>query len=140
MLGDETRRVRMPVETRPWTIAEVDRFPEDGNAYEVVRGDLFVTPTPSPPHSRIVSNLVKLLLPRLGEQFHIQWPRAAMIFDGSRVEPDLMVRLNPTDVPWEQQPTPLLVIEVVSDVTARRDRGAKRSLYRDAGVAEDWIV
>src|ERR1051326_1267113 len=135
MLGDETRRVRMLVETRPWTIAEVDRLPDDGNAYEVARGDLFVTPTPSYPHSRIVSNLVRLMLPYLGDRAHLQWPRSVMIFEGSRVEPDLMVRPDPTDVPWEKQPTPLLIIEVVSDVTARRDRGAKRSFYRDAGVA-----
>jgi Uma2 family endonuclease len=37
-------------------------------------------------------------------------------------------------------PTPLLVIEVSSESTVRRDRVAKRSYYMDAGVGEYWIV
>ena len=34
----------------------------------------------------------------------------------------------------------LLAVEVVSPATARADRVVKRTLYRDEGVAECWIV
>lgn len=58
------------------------------------------------------------------------------------VQPDLFV------VPWaDREPeswrdvsTLMLVIEAVEPNTARADRLIKRRLYRDIGVAEDWIV
>ena len=41
---------------------------------------------------------------------------------------------------WKDAPTPILVVEILSDSTAIRDLGAKRKLYNRAGVAEYWIV
>jgi Uma2 family endonuclease len=63
-------------------------------------------------------------------------------FDGSEVEPDLTVRQPPSDrrASWEDVPIPLLVIEVLSPYTRRRDRGPKRDFYMDSGVGEYWIV
>lgn len=37
-------------------------------------------------------------------------------------------------------PAPILVVEIVSASTLRRDLVAKRSLYTDAGVPEYWFV
>jgi len=52
-----------------------------------------------------------------------------------------MVRAIPErDVAWERWPTPILVIEIVSPYTRRRDLADKRSFYLDAGVAEYWVV
>jgi hypothetical protein len=33
----------MPL-TEPWTVEQLDRLPDDGNRYEVLDGELFVTP------------------------------------------------------------------------------------------------
>ena len=65
-----------------------------------------------------------------------------MRFEGSEVEPDLMVRQAPAGRggPWDAAPTPMLVVEILSPYTRRRDHMQKRSLYMDAGVAEYWIV
>jgi Uma2 family endonuclease len=130
--------------TKQWTLEEVHSLPDDGNRYELVRGELFVTPPPIDPHETIGARLTHLLVPyvereNLGYVYH---PRAVMRFEGSQVEPDLMVRQpNPNPDPtWDNAPTPILVIEIFSPGTRRRDQIQKRSIYMDAGVAEYWIV
>ena len=39
--------MHMATQAKRWTVAELHRLPDDGNKYELVRGDLFVTPGPS---------------------------------------------------------------------------------------------
>jgi Uma2 family endonuclease len=53
-----------------------------------------------------------------------------------------MVRQPPSKpkTRWERMPLPILVVEIISDSTRRRDRGPKRDFYMDAGVDEYWIV
>jgi Uma2 family endonuclease len=69
-------------------------------------------------------------------------PRSVIVVDDSEVEPDLMV-LPPVKAPfpeWEDAPRPLLVVEVLSESTNRRDRIAKRGLYLEARIAEYWMA
>ncbi len=136
--------MRMATATKRWTLAEVHSLPDDGNKYELVRGELFVTPPPNEPHELISARLTRLLDPfveanGLGFVFR---PRAVMRFEGSEVEPDLMVRQGP--VPgapsWDGAPTPSLIVEIHSGSTRRRDQVQKRTLYLDAGVPEYWMI
>jgi Uma2 family endonuclease len=134
----------MPERIRKWTLHELHRLPDDGNKYELVRGELFVTPPPSNAHEEVCAVLTRMLEPyvarhRLGRIYH---PRAVIRVLGSEVEPDLMVRPVPprTSVAWEDAPLPHLVVEVLSDTTRRRDLSQKRSLYVDAGIPEYWMV
>ncbi len=136
--------MHMATRTKRWTLAELHRLPDDGNKYELVRGDLFVTPAPSLEHETILARLTEILVPfvvanDLGKVFH---PRAIVRFDGSEVEPDLMVRRlhSGGSLDWDDAPTPILVVEVLSSSTRRRDLGEKRRFYLDANVAEYWIV
>ncbi len=130
--------------TSAWTMADLDRLPDDGNKYELVDGELFVTPAPSPAHERLALVMREILSPyvraqRLGE---VHTPRAVVQAEGSEVEPDLMVRPTTRTVPetWAEMPTPSLVVEVHSRTTRRRDLGKKRSFYLRIGVAEYWTV
>jgi Uma2 family endonuclease len=136
--------MHMATQTKRWTLEEVHSLPDDGNKYELVRGELFVTPAPTPEHETILALLTRVLDPYvaangLGFIYH---PRAVMRFDGSEVEPDLMVRVkeHPAVKDWDTEPTPILVVEVLSKFSRRRDQAQKRELYLDAGVAEYWIV
>jgi Uma2 family endonuclease len=136
--------MHMATQSKRWTLDEVHRLPDDGNKYEVVRGELFVTPTPSEDHETILAFLAAILQPYVLEQHLglVYRPRAVVRFDGSEVEPDLMVR-QPRRAPasdWDDAPTPVLVVEVLSGSTRRRDHVQKRSLYLDAGVEEYWII
>ncbi|CAN5525912.1 Uma2 family endonuclease [soil metagenome] len=134
----------MATESIQWTLAELHRLPDDGNKYELVRGELFVTPAPTPLHENVLARLTEILFPyvqlhALGSIYH---PRSVLRFEGSEVEPDLMVRQpRPTaSGRWEDAPVPILVVEVLSDSTRRRDLRQKRDFYLDAGVAEYWVL
>ena len=134
----------MPQTTGGWTIAELHRLPDDGNKYELVRSELFVTPPPSVAHEELASLLGRILdrhvdACRLGRVYR---PRAVIQVLKSEVEPDIMVRPIVKTVPesWAQAPLPILVVEILSDSTRRRDHVQKRKLYLDAGIPEYWIV
>jgi Uma2 family endonuclease len=136
--------MHMAANTRPWTRADLDRLPDDGNKYEVVRGSLFVTPPPSVQHENILSVLTRTLVPwvdrwSLGGVFH---PRAVIRHSASEVEPDLMVRAltDPAERDWLRLPLPELIVEVVSEATRLRDYNQKREWYLDLGIPEYWIV
>lgn len=46
-----------------WTLEELHSLPDDGNKYELVHGELFVTPPPTNEHESVVSALHSLLEP-----------------------------------------------------------------------------
>jgi hypothetical protein len=80
--------------TKVWMLEEVHSLPVGGNTYELVRGELFVTPPPAVDHEEIDARLNRILLPfvaanGLGYVYH---PHGVIQFQGSQVEPDLMVR------------------------------------------------
>lgn len=136
----------MAVATKKWTLEELHSLPDDGNKYELVRGELFVTPPPGDEHETILAKLTEILAPYVRQHGlgHVYRPKAVMRFEGSEVEPDLMVRrAHPdrqgNDSDWTRAPIPILVVEVLSPSTRRRDLNQKRSLYVDAGVAEYWV-
>jgi Uma2 family endonuclease len=136
--------MHMPDTMGSWTLDEVHRLPDDGNRYELVRGELFVTPPPSVGHEGLVAILNSLLVPYVQENGLglVHHPRAVIRDHGSEVEPDLMVRPEAERIPeqWELLPRPILVVEVTSGCTRRRDLLQKRTFYLDIGVAEYWIV
>ncbi|HEX6048559.1 MAG TPA: Uma2 family endonuclease [Gemmatimonadaceae bacterium] len=128
-----------------WTLEELHSLPDDGNKYELVHGELFVTPAPTPYHETILARLSRILeayvaANGLGYVFH---PRAVIrLGDDTEVEPDLMVRHAPAEVgaTWVDVPLPILVVEVASASTRHRDRVDKRNAYAEAGIAEYWLV
>src|SRR5437016_2805911 len=119
--AEEHQHMHMATKSAHWTIAELDRLPEDGNKYELVRGELFVTPAPRPGHEEIAVVLRGLLEPyvkthKLGR---IYTPRSVVqVPPDSEVEPDLMVRpFAPKTTTWDRAPRPILVVEITSDTT-----------------------
>lgn len=74
---------------------------------------------------------------------YVHHPRAVFrVGRDVEVEPDLMVRQPHPDPTGhsETAPLPILVAEVASPSSRRRDYGKKRDLYLDEGIAEYWIV
>src|SRR5438034_1878219 len=42
------------------TVEDLDGMPEDGNRYEVIEGELFVSRAPGLPHQRVTANTIKV--------------------------------------------------------------------------------
>ena len=131
------------------TVADLDAFPEDdGNRYELIGGELFVSCAPGIPHQRVLQNLQIGLSDYLRTNpIGILVPGAGAIFsDYDAVIPDLaFVRHERWDqvVTGEKFTGALdIVIEILSpgSQNRRRDLSAKRQLYGQYGVTEYWIV
>lgn len=127
-----------------WTLAELDRLPDDGNKYELVDGDLFVTPAPIPAHQRLTS-VLRRILDRYLEATGIgdvYGSNSAIRTQDSELLPDLSVRRPLNTVPGTnaEMPLPILVVEVLSPTTRRRDHKYKRDFYTRIGIPEYWIV
>ena len=131
------------------TVADLDAFPDDdGNRYELIGGELFVSSAPGIPHQRVLHNLQMAFGSYLeANPIGIVVPGAGAIFsDYDAVIPDIAFVTNER---WNQVVTgekftgPLdLVIEIVSPGTQNRQRdlSAKRQLYGKYGVKEYWVV
>ena len=137
----------MPAQRTEWTVEMVRALPDDGNRYEVIDGELFVTPAPSLVHQRAVLELALLVAPyvrahRIGEA--LISPADAIVYGPHKfVQPDLFVVPLVDGAPmraWTDVGRLLLTVEVLSPSTRRTDRGRKRILYREKAVPEYWIV
>lgn len=53
----------MPAPTTEWTLEMLHALPDDGKRYELVDGELLVSPSPSAAHQRVVLQLALLLTP-----------------------------------------------------------------------------
>ncbi len=136
----------MSATTTHWTVEMRNALPDDGQRYEVIDGELFVTPAPRMVHQVALGALHLILAPYLRERkvgFAILSPADVEFSDDTVVEPDLFVippvnGHRPKD--WRTAGHMMLAIEILSPSTARLDRVRKRALYRREGVDEYWIV
>lgn len=136
----------MPLSNTHWTVEDLAGLPEDGNRYEIIDGELLVTPAPSIRHQRLVGALLKRLVAyldacRVGEAFVS--PADIVLARDTLVQPDVFVISRsggPAPQSWSEVGPLLLAVEVLSPGTMRADRYRKRPRYQEAGVAECWIV
>ena len=129
-----------------WTVEMVRALPDDGKRYEVIDGELFVTPAPTWSHQRAAFELAKRLSVYVGQHAIgdvLVAPAEVLVSRHVKVEPDVFVvplveGRKPAS--WEEVGKLLLVIEALSPSTARADRHVKRRLYQRERVPEYWIV
>lgn len=137
----------MPVSrTAEWTAEMALALPDDGNRYEVLDGELFVTPAPALRHQSVLGVLHRLLFDFVREHHigELLASPADIVFAPDRlVQPDLFVaplidgRRPET---WKEIHALVLAIEVLSPSTAFADRNRKRRIYMSEPVDEYWII
>ena len=129
-----------------WTYKDYLVIPEDGCRYEVVNGELYMSPSPGVEHQRIVKRIMVWLSrfveqDGLGEVF--QSPLDVELSYRNVVQPDVFVILHEhfdriTEVRIIGAPD--LVIEIASPSTASHDLSKKLDAYAHAGGSEYWVV
>ncbi|MBL8998330.1 MAG: Uma2 family endonuclease [Gemmatimonadetes bacterium] len=135
----------MPFAPAYHTAEMVRAIPDDGNRYELVHGELLVTPSPRPAHQRIVMALAVQLWQFCREHGAgevLSSPADISWGSDTLVQPDLFV-VAPREAggrTWSEIRALDLVVEVLSPSTAKQDRFQKRKLYQLQGVGTLWLV
>ena len=131
-----------------WTYEDYARLPNDGWKYEVMRGELYMSPAPSPRHQMISGNLTFELQRFVREgalgkvlvsPIDVILPRGL----GTPVQPDILfIRGDNLRIIGEKtiDGVPDLAIEILSPSNWVDDRRTKFDVYADAGIAEYWII
>ena len=133
----------MPVQ-HYYTAAELLDLPEDGNKYEVVHGELLVSPSPRPQHQFLLNRIAHRVTSYL-ERFPVGLGASGGDLswsDDTLVIPDFLVvgLAEARTLSWQEVKHPLLVVEVLSPSSGRADRFTKRRLYQEVGVPLYWLV
>lgn len=121
-------------------------LPEDGNRYEILDGELNVTPAPTTKHQTVSGNLFALLHQyvrehRTGKVFSA--PIDVVLDESTIVQPDIIfIGKEREGIITEKnvQGAPDLVIEILSPNTAKIDRLRKMQLYLRYEVKHYWLV
>jgi len=126
---------------RPFTVADLEGMPDDGNRYELIDGMLIVTPAPGWHHQEMAASAYIALRAVCPRDLRVMIAPFALrtAFD-SEVQPDVLVAryvdLKPKNLPVP----PLLVVETLWPSTALNDRNTKKAHYQRMGVPSYWLL
>lgn len=129
-----------------FTYQDYLKFPDDGKRYQIIEGELYMTPAPVPYHQRISRNLGFILWDfvrkrNLGEVFYA--PCDIVFSEEDVVQPDIFFASKEREhIIGEKniQGAPDLMVEILSPRTDELDRKLKVKLYEKFGVKEYWLV
>ena len=145
---DHSERIMSSIE-HLITVADLEKYPDDdGNRYELIEGELYVSTAPGLPHQFVLQNLQVALVNFLRKNpIGRVVPGAGAVFSNfDAIIPDLVFVSNQR---WSEivannrfNAAPDIVIEVLSPgaENRRRDLIAKRRLYQKYGVHEYGVV
>ncbi len=133
------------VEKKRCTYEDYLKTPED-KRYELINGELLMTPSPIPNHQRVSGKLEFVLRKfvtenNLGEVFDA--PCDVYLDDENVVQPDILfISKDRLDIIGEKniQGPPNFLIEIISEHSVYRDMVQKKRLYARFCVKEYWIV
>lgn len=121
-------------------------LPDDGRRYEIIDGDLFMSPAPNIPHQKVVLRLGA----RLDNHAHagdlgtvLIAPTDVLLGEHDIVQPDIVfISRERSSIIRDKniEGAPDLIVEVLSPGTSRRDLRDKRNLYARSGVQYYWVL
>lgn len=142
----------MPAIRRHWTteqVADLQQVSRHWPRYELIDGELIVTPSPDVEHQLAVKELLLILHPYVEEHLlgtALASPADIRLMPESILQPDVFVVSPPTGPRGDRKPqwsdvkALVLAVEIISPSSIRTDRIHKRDLYMRAGVPDYWVV
>jgi len=127
--------------SRPFNVADLDDMPDDGRRYELIDGELLVSPAPGWPHQSTVVALTVLLQTTCPADLRVLVaPFGVRPDDWNELQPDVLVARY-TDLTMKNLPVaPLLAVEVISPSSRLTDANLKKAAYARLGVPSFWLV
>ena len=135
----------LATEEKRYTVEDYERL-EEGAPYQLISGDLVMTPSPTPFHQHILYKLILSLgffIEREKLGILLPAPLDVYLTENDVYQPDLIficaehareVRKDKLHI------IPDLVVEVLSPSTAYHDFTRKKEIYCACGVTEYWII
>lgn len=125
----------------PFTVDDLEGMPDDGRRYELVDGELLVSPAPGLPHQTVAQELFVLLHAACPEELYVLIAPFAVQPDRfNEVQPDVLVARF-TELTEKNLPTaPVLAVEVLSPSRKLVDLNLKRAIYQRMGIPSYWII
>ena len=125
---------------------DYQEMPEGPPYFQVIEGDLVMSPSPNTSHQNIAGSVYRLIgnyveKEQLGDLFIA--PLDVFLGDINVYQPDvLFVSNRRRSIVTEKgiEGAPDLVVEILSPGTAHYDKGSKRKVYARYGVREFWLV
>jgi Uma2 family endonuclease len=126
------------------TYEDYRHFPDDGKRYEILDGEIHMTPAPSPADQYASKSLQRIL------ETHFEGQRKCLVFaapidvilaNEDVVQPDLVVvRDGPQISARGVEGPPHVLVEILSPSRPEYDRTTKAHRYAERGVPHYWIV
>jgi Uma2 family endonuclease len=141
----------MPAVRRHWTTADVRALTREDRPwprYELIGGELLVTPAPRMAHQIAAFEICSLLdawLARESVGLVVMSPSDLELRPGTIIQPDVFVipattTMAAETLQWPDVKSLVLAVEILSPSSLRTDRVVKRDFYLDNGVEDYWVV
>ncbi len=137
---------RIPPGRIKLTYEDYVELPDDGRRYEILDGELEVSPAPAPLHQRVSQNLssalhVHVRERKLGRVYSA--PIDIILAPTTVVQPDVVFVSSGREAMVTKRAVegpPELVVEILSPWSVRRDRVAKAAIYARFGIGHYWLL
>jgi Uma2 family endonuclease len=134
------------VPKKVYTYQDYSELTDDENRYEIIEGELIMSPAPYTIHQKVSRKIVYELMRfvekvKIGELYYA--PIDVLLSNINIVQPDILfISKENLQIVTEKniKGVPDLIIEIISPSTGYYDLSSKKDIYEKFGVREYWIV
>ncbi|MBA3798540.1 MAG: Uma2 family endonuclease [Geodermatophilaceae bacterium] len=129
------------VASSPFSVADLEGMPDDGRRYELIDGQLLVSPAPGLRHQAMALALYRLLDDACPDDlFVLAAPFAVRTDLSNELQPDVLIARRDELTEKNLPAAPALAVEVLSPSGRLIDLNLKRAAYERMGTPSYWIL